>query len=72
MKNHTSKKKLREFGFLIGITFPFLIGWIFPLIGGHPFKIWTLYISIPSIILAIKNLTLFYILIEHGLILVTF
>ena len=61
MKNHTSKKKLREFGFLIGITFPFLIGWIFPLIGGHPFRIWTLYISIPLIILAItKPDTLLY------------
>ena len=53
MKNHISKKILREFGFLIGIVFPFLIGWIFPLVGGHSFRAWTLWISIPSLVLAI-------------------
>ena len=53
MKNNIPKKKLREFGFLIGFTFPFLIGWILPLIGGHSFRTWTLFISFPSIILAI-------------------
>ena len=53
MKNYIPKKTLREFGFLIGFTFPFLIGWLFPLIGGHPFRSWTLLFSIPSIILAI-------------------
>ena len=53
MKNHISKKILREFGFLIGFAFPFLIGWILPLIGGHSFRTWTLFISIPSIILAV-------------------
>ena len=52
MKNHIPKKILREFGFLIGFIFPFLIGWILPLIGGHSFRTWTLFISIPSIILA--------------------
>ena len=61
MKNHISKKTLRAFGFLIGFTFPFLIGWILPLIGGHSFRTWTLWISIPSFILAIlkPNLLLY-------------
>ena len=53
MKNYISQKTLREFGFLLGFTFPFLIGWILPLIGGHSFRTWTLFISIPSIILAV-------------------
>ena len=52
MKNQIPPKKLREFGFLIGFIFPFLIGWMLPLIGGHSFRTWTLFISIPSIILA--------------------
>jgi len=52
MKHHIPKKTLKEFGFLLSFTFPFLIGWILPLIGGHPFRTWTLFISIPSIILA--------------------
>ncbi len=55
MKNHITKKTLREFGFLIGFIFPFLIGWILPLIGGHSFRTWTLIISIPSLILAITK-----------------
>ena len=55
MKNNIPKKTLREFGFLIGFLFPFLIGWILPLVGGHSFRIWTLFISIPSIILAFKK-----------------
>ena len=61
MKNHIPKKILREFGFLIGFIFPFLIGWILPLIGGHSFRNWTLFISIPSIILAFtKPILLLY------------
>ena len=61
MKFYISKKTLREFGFLIGFTFPFLIGWILPLIGGHSFRTWTLFISIPSIILAFtKPILLLY------------
>ena len=52
MKRYIPKRTLREFGFLLGFTFPFLIGWILPLIGGHAFRTWTLFISIPLIILA--------------------
>ena len=53
MKNHIPKKKLRQFGFLICFTFPFLIGWFLPLLGGHPFRVWTLFISMPAGILGI-------------------
>ena len=53
MKNHIPKKTLRQFGFLIFFTFPFLIGWFLPLLGGHPFRVWTLFISLPAGILGI-------------------
>ena len=53
MENNIPKKILREFGLFIGFTFPFLIGWFLPLIGGHSFKTWTLWITIPALILAI-------------------
>ena len=55
MKNYIPNKTLREFGFLLGFTFPFFIGWILPLIGGHSFRTWTLLISLPALILAITN-----------------
>ena len=61
MQNNISKKILREFGFLIGLTFPILIGWFLPAIGGHSFRLWTLWVSLPSLIIAIiKPLLLFY------------
>ena len=61
MKNHIPQKKLREFGFLIGFIFPFFIGWILPIIGGHSFRLWTLWVSLPTLIVAIlKPLLLFY------------
>ena len=61
MKNHITKKILREFGLLIGVVFPFLIGWVLPSFGGHPFRIWTLWIGFPFLISAIlKPGLLFY------------
>ena len=61
MKKIISKKILREFGFLIGLTFPILIGWLLPAIGGHSFRVWTLWFSLPALIVAIiKPLLLFY------------
>ncbi len=53
MKLSIAKKKLREFGFLLGFGFPILIGWIIPSIGGHAFRTWTLWIGIPSFIIGI-------------------
>ena len=55
MNNHIPKKILRQFGFLICFTFPFLIGWVLPLLGGHPFRVWTLFISMPAGILGILS-----------------
>ena len=55
MRNSISKKQLRDFGILVGITFPILIGWIIPAIFGHLFRLWTLWIGIPVFILGIFN-----------------
>ena len=55
MKNNIPKKTLREFGILIGFAFPFLIGWALPFIGGHSFRAWTLWFSIPSLLLAVSK-----------------
>ena len=53
MRNHIPKKTLRQFGYLICFTFPFLIGWFLPWLGGHSFRVWTLFISMPAGILGI-------------------
>ena len=53
MTSIQSEKQLREFGFLIGLGFPFLIGWLIPFISGHEINIWTILVSIPSIVLAL-------------------
>ena len=55
MNKYISKQILREFGFLIAFAFPFLIGWLLPFLGGNSFRMWTLWISIPSFILAISR-----------------
>jgi len=63
-KKSISKRKLREYGFFIGIFFPFFIGWFIPLLLNDSFKIWTLFISIPHILFAIflpSQLTFFYV-----------
>ena len=51
MTKIVTKKQLREFGFLIGFFFPFLIGFVIPIMGGHNFRLWTLWIGITSFIL---------------------
>ena len=53
MKSHISKKQLRDFGYLIAFCFPIIIGLIVPFIFGHDFKSWTLYVSLPSLILGV-------------------
>ncbi len=63
MNNIVSNKKLREFGFLFGFGLPILIGFIIPTIFGHNFRIWTLWVGFPFIILGIfkpKLLSHFY------------
>ena len=59
-----SKKKLREFGFLIAIFCPLMFGFILPLLHSSSFQKWTIYISLPSLLLAIFDpykLKIFYI-----------
>ena len=60
MKKSISKKKLREFGFLIGLGIPIFIGWVIPAIGGHMFRAWTLWIGIPSLLLGVLKPFLLY------------
>ena len=60
-KNSMSQRELREFGFLIGFGLPIIIGWLIPAISGHNFKIWSLWIGIPSLVIGvIKPSLLFY------------
>ncbi|WP_042850129.1 SxtJ family membrane protein [Prochlorococcus sp. MIT 0604] len=42
----SSVKKFRDFGLLVGITFPLLFGFIFPFLTKHEFRYWTLAIGI--------------------------
>ena len=53
MKNAISKKQLREFGMLIGFGFPILIGYLLPSFAGHGFRVWTLWVGIPGLILGL-------------------
>ena len=53
MTKEISKKQLRDFGFFIGFGLPLIIGWLIPSITGHPFRPWTLWISIPTLGLGI-------------------
>ena len=53
MKYSIPKIQLRNFGILIGVTFPILIGLIIPAIFGHVFRLWTLWIGVPFFILGI-------------------
>ena len=53
MSSSISKKKLREFSYLIGLGFPIILGWLIPSITGHDFRIWTLFVAIPAVILGI-------------------
>ena len=60
---NVSKKKLREFGFIVGLVFPFLFGWLIPFLNNHSFRVWTLFLSIPILLLSVfipKKLFYFY------------
>ena len=52
MKKFISNKILREFGVVVGIGFPVLVGWILSALGGHTFRYWTLWISLPLLFAA--------------------
>ncbi len=54
MKETISKKQLREFGLLIGFGFPIIIGWLLPSLFGYQFRIWTLWIGVPGLLIGIS------------------
>ena len=53
MQSKQNSKKLREFGIVVGFCFPLIIGFLIPLLFGHDFRIWTIFIGTPLIILGI-------------------
>jgi len=52
MKNN-SQRKLRHFGLMVGMGFPVIIGWLIPAIFGHLFRVWSLWVGLPLMILGI-------------------
>ena len=60
MNNVISKKTLRDFGLLVGLTFPILLGLIIPLLTGHNIRIWTFFFSFPLIFLALVSPKMLY------------
>ncbi len=60
MKEIISKKKLREFGLLIGFGFPLLIGWLIPALTGHGFREWTLWVGFLGLIIGLTSPRLLY------------
>ena len=60
MKVSIEKKRLREFGLLVGFVFPILIGWLLPSIAGHGFRTWTLLVAFSGIILGLAAPRLLY------------
>ena len=60
MNDKISKKKLQDFGILMGFMFPILIGLILPSLWGHGFRSWTLWIGIPGLILGMIAPSLLY------------
>jgi len=55
MTNKISKKQLRDFGLLIGFGLPLIIGWLIPSITGHGFRAWTLWISLPTLVIGVLS-----------------
>ena len=60
MKEIISNKNLREFGLLIGFGFPLLIGWLIPVFTGNGFRIWTLWIGFPGLLIGLTSPRLLY------------
>ncbi len=55
MTNKISNRQLRDFGFLIGFGLPLIIGWLIPSVTGHAFRAWTLWISIPTLVIGVLS-----------------
>ena len=53
MKNSISKKEIRDFALIIGIFFPLIFGLLLPYLYGHGFRLWTIFFSLPFLILGL-------------------
>lgn len=60
MKEIFMKKKLRDFGFFVGLGFPVIIGFLIPLLFRHNFRIWTLWLACPILFFTIFNPTILF------------
>ena len=60
MKEVISKKRLREFGLLIGFGLPLFIGWFIPALTGHGFRAWTLWVGSLGILIGLTSPRLLY------------
>ena len=60
MKEIFMKKKLRDFGFFVGLGFPLIIGFLIPLLFRHNFRIWTLWLACPILFFTIFNPTILF------------
>ena len=58
-----SKITLRNFSYITGLGFPLFIGWFLPKLTGHEFRLWTIFIGLPILLigfLAPNKLLYFY------------
>ncbi len=55
MKNSISIKTLKQFGFLLSFGIPFFVGWLLPFITGHNFRIWTIFVGLPFLVITYLN-----------------
>ena len=55
MEEIITKKKLREFGLVVGFGLPIIIGFLIPLLFSHNFRIRTLFVACPLLIFAISR-----------------
>lgn len=60
MKENISRKKLRQFGIVIGLCIPIFIGWLIPMFWGHIFRLWTLWLGLPLLILGLIRPKILY------------
>ena len=60
MKEIISKRKLREFGLLIGFGFPLLIGLLIPALTGDGFRAWTAWVGFVGLLSGLTSPNLLY------------
>ena len=58
MNKKASNKELRKFGFIFGFGLPIFVGFLIPALGGHTFKLWTLLLAIPTLLISVFKVSL--------------